>query len=68
MEAVLTLACPPDVACWDQLDPGTALESEDDLDSPPWDDAALKQLRDEARAGCLLCSLDEWNEEDRDDA
>lgn len=68
MEAVQTLACPPDVACWDQLDPDAALDLQDDPGSPSWDDAVLKQLRDQAAAGCLLCSLDEWNEEDRDDA
>lgn len=68
MEAAQTLACPPEVACWDQLDPDTAVELQDDLASPPWDDAALKQLREQAKAGCLLCSLDDWNEEDPDDA
>jgi hypothetical protein len=68
MEAVQTMACTPDVACWEELDPDTALELQDDLGSPPWDDALLNQLRDQAKAGCLLCSLDEWNEEDQDDA
>jgi hypothetical protein len=68
MEAVQLLACPPHVACWEQLDPNTAPELQDDLGSPPWDDAVLTQLRDQAKAGCLLCSLDEWNEEDRDHA
>lgn len=68
MEAASTVACSAAEACWERLDAGTDLDFHDELASPAWDDAVLDRLREQATSGCVLCSLEQWNEEDYNDA
>ena len=70
MEAAIPIECPPEAACWQQLDPPNDLASwdEDDVTLSTWSDDILDELRGQAPDGCLLCSLDQWNEEDFADA
>lgn len=59
-------ACPPEVTCWDYLDPELTTASRGDSNTQAWSDEILHELREQAGDGCLLCSLDHWNEEDDD--
>lgn len=68
MEAAIAVQCPPEAACWEQLDPPAGLASEDDVTFQTWSDDVLDELRARAPDGCMLCSLDEWTEEDAADA
>jgi hypothetical protein len=38
--------------------------SEFSIGEPVFTDAVLLDLREQAEEGCLLCSLDEWEDED----
>lgn len=62
------LGCSPESACCSRLDPSDTREHRHSVGGFVLTDAVLAQLKKDSSAGCLLCSLESWDDEDWDDA
>lgn len=58
--------CPAEVPCWENLDQAPRRRQPAASVASLWTETVVSELKAQSIAGCLLCSLEEWDEEDEE--